>query len=358
MATALRRPVSHEDRLSLVEHLDELRSRLILSVLVLLGCFAFTFWQNEAILDIVNRPLTQSQNLQGEKSSKDPLEQNARFQIRTGDAFRAQARFFAQQRVTYEQLARSADRSSERIAYQRLAASAVAAQRASARAAAAEPANKERQPVTLGVAEPFTTTMTVALYAALLLALPFLLFQAYAFILPAFAPGERKVALPLMAMVPFLFVSGVLFAYFAVLPRAIDFLQNFNDDDFDILIQARDYYKFTIMFIGAIGLLFQIPIVVIAITRLGILTPRQLQKNWGYVLLVLAVVAAVATPTPDPFTMLLAMVPLFLLFEASILVAAWLNRVSPPGSLWGEDAEDYPDPDELDELATTAKPED
>jgi sec-independent protein translocase protein TatC len=84
------------------------------------------------------------------------------------------------------------------------------------------------------------------------------------------------------------------------------------------------------MFIGSIGLLFQIPIVVIAITRLGILTPRQLQKNWGYVLLVLAVLAAVATPTPDPLTMLLAMVPLFLLFEASILVSVWLNRISPP----------------------------
>jgi sec-independent protein translocase protein TatC len=95
------------------------------------------------------------------------------------------------------------------------------------------------------------------------------------------------------------------------------------------------------MFIGSIGLLFQIPIVVIAITRLGILTPRQLQKNWGYVLLALSIIAAIATPTPDPVTMMLAMVPLFVLFEASILLAAWLNRVSPPGHWWGEDdAED------------------
>ncbi len=185
--------------------------------------------------------------------------------------------------------------------------------------------------------------MSVAFYAAVLLALPFLLFQAYAFILPAFAPGERKVALPLMLMVPFLFVGGVAFGYFVVLPRAIGFLQNFNDDDFDILIQAREYYRFAVLFIGSIGLLFQIPVAVIAITRLGILTPRQLQQNWGYVLLFLAVLAAVATPTPDPITMLLAMVPLFLLFEASILVSAWLNRVSPPGTLWGEDFDDEVD---------------
>jgi len=239
--------------------------------------------------------------------------------------------------VLYERLAEQADGAELRRAYTAAAASAGAAERASRAAAESEPANKERLPVTLGVAEPFTTTVTVAFYAAILIALPVLLFQLYAFVLPAFAPGERKVALPLMLMVPFLFIGGVAFGYFVVLPRAIDFLQNFNDDDFDILIQARDYYKFAVMFIGSIGLLFQIPILVIAITRLGILTPRQLQKNWGYVLLALAVVAAVATPTPDPVTMLLAMVPLFLLFEVSILVAAWLNRVSPPGSLWGEE---------------------
>jgi sec-independent protein translocase protein TatC len=134
----------------------------------------------------------------------------------------------------------------------------------------------------------------------------------------------------------------VAFGYFVVLPRAIGFLQNFNDDDFDILIQARDYYRFAVLFIGSIGLLFQIPVAVIAITRLNIMTPRQLQKNWGYVLLGLALLAAVATPTPDPVTMLLAMLPLFVLFELSILLAAWLNRVSPPGNWWSEEDEEEP----------------
>jgi sec-independent protein translocase protein TatC len=190
--------------------------------------------------------------------------------------------------------------------------------------------------VTLGVAEPFTTTMSVSFYAALLLALPLILYQLYAFVVPAFAPGERKIAIPLLLMVPVLFLSGVVFGYFVVLPRAVDFLQNFNDDQFDILVQARDYYKFAIMFLAGIGLLFQIPVGVLAITRLGIVTPRQLQSNWGYVLLGIAVLAAVATPTPDPITMGLAMLPLIVLFELSILLAAWINRVSPPGSLWGE----------------------
>jgi sec-independent protein translocase protein TatC len=337
VATALRRPVSHEDRLSITEHLDELRSRLVICVLTLLAAFAITFWQNDNILAWVNKPLEQTQNLEGTTTSNDPLEQNARFQTRTGAAFRAQERSFAQQRALYERLAREAGSAAERRAYTQAAATAAAAQRATAAAAAAEPTNKERQPVTLGVAEPFTTTVSVAFYAAILLALPVLLFQAYAFILPAFAPGEKRIALPLMLMVPFLFIGGVAFGYFVVLERAIGFLQNFNDDDFDILIQAKEYYRFAVVFIGSIGLLFQIPIVVLAITRLGIATPRQLQQNWGYVLLGLSVLAAVATPTPDPITMLLAMGPLFLLFELSILLSAWLNRVSPPGTWWGED---------------------
>jgi sec-independent protein translocase protein TatC len=327
MAGAVRRPVDYDDRLSLTEHLDELRSRLIVCVLAMLAAFAVTFWQNEAVLDLINKPLEQTQNLDGERRSQDPLEQNARFQLAIGDAQRATSR------------ALEVLRDSPRLTPAERKALDEAA-RATAAAAEAVPTNRERQPVTLGVAEPFTTTVTVAFYGAILLALPVLLFQLYAFVLPAFAPGERRIALPLMLLVPFLFIGGVAFGYLVVLPRAIDFLQNFNDDDFDILIQARDYYRFAVLFIGSIGLLFQIPVAVIAVTRLGILTPRQLQRNWGYVLLGLSVLAAVATPTPDPVTMLLATIPLFVLFEASILLSAWLNRVSPPGSWWGENADD------------------
>jgi sec-independent protein translocase protein TatC len=302
--------------------------------------FGFCFWQADNILEIVNKPLEQTQNLDGKSKSNDPLEQNARFQTASGGKFRADAVAQRRQGEAFRLLARSAESAAERRAWAAAAAASVAAAEASETAAEAEPANKERQPVTLGVAEPFTTTVSISFYAGLLIALPLLLFQLYAFILPAFAPGERKVAVPLMALVPFLFFGGVAFGYFIVLPRAIGFLQNFNDDDFDILIQAREYYRFAVVFIGGIGLLFQIPIVVIAITRLNILTPRQLQANWGYVLLALAVLAAVVTPTPDPLTMILALGPLFLLFEASILLAAWLNRVSPPGHWWGEDADE------------------
>jgi sec-independent protein translocase protein TatC len=343
MATALRRrpAVNHDDRLSLTEHLDELRSRLVVCVVALIACFAVTFSQNERVLDIINAPLKETQNLKGEKPSQDPLEQSARFQIQLGDFARSQERLAAA-------LARDPSASPE------VRRQARATAETARRAAAAVPTNRERLPVTLGVAEPFTATISIAFWAALLLALPILLYQAYAFILPAFQPTERKVALPLLLMVPVLFIAGVLFGYFVVLPRAVSFLQNFNDDDFDILIQAKEYFRFALVFIGSIGILFQIPVGVLAVTRLGVITPEQLRKQRGPVLLGLAVLAAVATPTPDPYTMLLAMGPLFLLFEGATWLATFINRRFPPGKLWEAEDEDddldYPDEPLEDDL--------
>jgi sec-independent protein translocase protein TatC len=118
----------------------------------------------------------------------------------------------------------------------------------------------------------------------------------------------------------------VAFGYFLALPRAVTFLQNFNDDSFDILIRAADYYRFSVILLGLIGLLFQVPVGVLAVTRLGVISARQLARNRGYVILALAVVAAVATPTPDPVTMLIAMAPLVVLFELSVLLARIFER--------------------------------
>jgi sec-independent protein translocase protein TatC len=311
------RPVGHEDRLSLVEHLDELRSRLLWSLAALVVTFSVCFWQSDAVLDIVNRPLEETQNLEGRERSGDPLEQAARFQVRLGEALEATAP--ALDRLSRSRALSPADRAALRRAVGRIEA-----------AAAAVPTNRERQPVTLGPAEPFTTTINVALYAGVLLALPFLLYQVYAFVLPAFSPSERRTALPLMAMVPVLFAAGVVFGYFVVLPRAVDFLQNFNDDRFDILLHAREYYRFVILFLAGIGLLFQIPVGVLAVSRLGGVSPRQLRAVRPYVILGTAVLAAVATPTPDPVTMTLAMGPLIVLYELSILLAAWMFRRGKP----------------------------
>jgi sec-independent protein translocase protein TatC len=308
MATALR-PIQHEDRLSLVEHLDELRTRIVICLVGFIAAFAVCFWQNDAILEIMDRPLEQSAISKG---SDDPLERTASFQ-------QAQKRLYLEWSLLSREMARSDELSP---ALQARWAEMAALSEATAEAA---PAATGRRPVTLGVGEPFTATFRVVGYAAMLLALPLLLYQAYAFILPAFSPREREVALPLMALVPFLFAAGVVFAYYFILPNAIDFLQNFNDDNYDILLQARDYYKFSIMVLMVMGLLFQVPIGILAVTRVGIVTPRQLRKNRRYAILVIAVLAMLL-PGQDPVTMLLMMAPLLVLFEGSILLAALLDR--------------------------------
>jgi sec-independent protein translocase protein TatC len=232
------RPVSHEDRLTLVEHLDELRTRLIVSLLAFAVALGLCFWQNHTILDLLNKPLPDG-----------------------------------------------------------------------------------RQPITFGVTEPFMTTVTVAAYAAILISLPVILYQVYAFVMPAFSPGERRLALPLLLLVPVLFAGGVVFGYFVVLPAAIKFLLNFNDSQFNIQIRAREYYSFVSLTLLLLGVLFQIPVGILALTRLGIITPRQLRQYRRHAIVANAVIA-MALPGTDPVTMLLEMVPLVLLYELSIVLAA------------------------------------
>ena len=334
------RPVGHEDRLSLVEHLDELRTRLILCLAVFMVAFSFCYWQNDWLLRTVNRPLQTTQNLDGnQRRSQDPLEQAAQYQARSGQAQEATVRALRSVERLLASVAAGEQLSATQEASLRAARIALRnAANANAAAFDAVPTNKGRQPITLGVTEPFVTTFTLAAYAALLLSLPFLLYQGYAFVLPAFSAQERKVALPLMLGVPVLFLCGVTFGYFVALPRAIGFLQNFNDDSFDILIRAADYYKFSIVLMAVIGFLFQIPVGVLAVTRLGVVSARQLAANRGYIILALAVIAAVATPTPDPVTMIIAMGPLVILFELSVLLARIFERRREAGeSRWDTD---------------------
>jgi sec-independent protein translocase protein TatC len=311
MATRLK-PIAHDERLSLVEHLDELRTRIIICVVAFMIVGGICLWQDDRILNFVNEPLEQAQSSKPCDETRDPLEQTACWQA-------AQKRVNERIASTAESLAQSANDSPA------LRAQAEALSRAAAAAAEASPRGSPRRPVTLGVGEPLTATLLVAGYAALLLSLPLLLYQLYAFVLPAFSPTERQVAVPLMLMVPFLFYAGVVFAYYIVLPAAVDFLQNFNDDSFDVLLQARDYYKFSILVLGVMGLLFQLPILILAITRMGILTPAQLRKHRRYAILIIAILAALL-PGGDPVTMLLMMFPILFLYEGSILLASVLDR--------------------------------
>lgn len=237
------RAVSHEDRLTLVEHLDELRTRIVVCLAVFGVALALCFWQNHLLLEVASNPLPSG----------------------------------------------------------------------------------HRKLLTFGVTEPFMTTMTISIYGALALSMPILIYQLYAFVLPAFKPTERRLALPILLLAPFLFVAGVAFAYFVVMPAAVKFLLGFNSGQFNIQVRARDYYSFfgTTMLAG--GIVFQLPLGILAVTRLGIVSVAQLRANRRYAYLAISIIAA-ALPGVDPISMLLEMIPLLVLYELSILLARAFGR--------------------------------
>ena len=137
--------------------------------------------------------------------------------------------------------------------------------------------------------------------------------------------------------VPVLFSAGAVFAYFVVMPAALSFLLGFNGDEFNTQLRAGEYYGFFGLTLISVGILFQIPIAVLAVCRLGIVTPEQLAHNRRYAVLVIAV-AAMLLPGTDPVTMLISMAPLYGLFELSLVLAKAFGR--PPDEL--EDTEAVP----------------
>jgi sec-independent protein translocase protein TatC len=128
-------------------------------------------------------------------------------------------------------------------------------------------------------------------------------------------------------MVPFLFLAGVAFGYFVVMKPALSFLLGFNEGEFQTELRAKDYYSFVSLSLLSIGILFQIPVGVLGLTKLGITTPEKLRKNRRFAILGCAVLAALL-PTIDPVTMLIEMVPLIVLYELSILLASAWGRPS------------------------------
>jgi sec-independent protein translocase protein TatC len=305
--------VAPDERLSTVGHLDELRTRLIASLVLIGVAFGVCFWQNHALLRIIDRPLAHQTEAQV-RAGHGPL--GATYTVeRSARNVAVQVRSLAG--VIGAGVPLSGPARAELAGIER------GLQNDIARLSAAPTGDK---PVTLGIGEPFATTVTVSLVFALILALPFVLHQAYAFLIPALGPRERRQVLPLLMSVPILFLAGVLFGYFVVLPAAVHFFQNFNSSQFNVLVQANQYYKFAGTILLAMGLLFQVPVAILGVTRAGLVTPRRLRRNRRYAVLACGAVAAVLPG--DAVTLLLETVPLYLLFEVGVLLASLLERRS------------------------------
>jgi sec-independent protein translocase protein TatC len=185
-----------------------------------------------------------------------------------------------------------------------------------------------RKPYTFGVAEPFTTSLMVSVWAGALLALPVLLWQAWAFFAPAVAEHAQRQVVGLVVFATALGLAGIAFGYFVVLPRAVHFLTNYDKQHFTIVIRAKDYYSFTSTVLLAVVMIFELPMVIVGLVRIGALSSRTLRRRRRVGYFIVAAVA-LALPGPDPVTTALELFPMWVLFEGSIWLAVLVERRSP-----------------------------
>jgi len=238
----LPRRLQHSEEATLVEHLDELRSRLIISLVAIVPAFALTFVFHEEIMEWLTVPLP-----------------------------------------------------------------------------------NDKQLVTFGVTEPFTTSVKVSLIAALALVLPVLLWQTWSFFAPAVEEHHQRIVVVLVVIATALFACGVLFMYYVVLPRALEFLTTYDDELYNIQIRASYYYSFVALLLLGGGIAFLLPIFVLGLVRLRVLSSSRLRRNRRIAFVFLLVFAALL-PTVDPVSLVFEVVPLVLLFEASIWLSVMMER--------------------------------
>jgi len=169
--------------------------------------------------------------------------------------------------------------------------------------------------------EGFTTYMRVSLFTGIALAMPVILYEIYAYVDPALRPKERRFLLTLGPFVLLLFVGGMAFCYFLLLPNAINFLFTFGADVFEASPRASEYISFVTTFILGVGLVFEMPVIIFAVTRVGLVQRSWLAKQRRYVVLFVFIAGAIITPTPDPFNQTLVAVPMYLLFELGLLLS-------------------------------------
>lgn len=188
---------------------------------------------------------------------------------------------------------------------------------------------KFHKPVTFGVAEPFVTSLMVSLYAAFLLALPVVCYQVWAFFAPAFEERTQRLVVALSGLAGLLAAAGIVFGYFVALPNAVHFLTNYDNTHYTIYIRARDYYSFASLVMLAVGVVFEVPLVILGLVRIGVLPAATLRRKWRHGIVIMAALA-VALPGVDPVTTAFEMIPLFLLYGLTMLVSPLVERRRAP----------------------------
>jgi sec-independent protein translocase protein TatC len=238
---------TEDKKMSLTEHLIELRKRLIRSAIALAVGFFVCYYYKEWIFDIITRPLTQV------------LPKNS-YLIYTG------------------------------------------------------------------LTEAFFVYMKLAFFASLIITCPFILYQIWKFIAPGLLPREKKYVVPFVLSSTLLFLGGILFGYFVALPPAFEFFVSFNNKYLQALISFRDYISLFVTFLLGFGLSFELPVFIFFLAKLGIVNAKMLSRQRRYAILIIFIVAAILTPSPDALSQILMAIPLMFLYEVSIFVARFAEK--------------------------------
>jgi sec-independent protein translocase protein TatC len=251
------RRVKPDEQLTLVEHLDELRTRIIVVLVVLTVAVAVCFWQSGAILQYSRHPLP-------------PRLQDTKF-----------AQF--------------------------------------------------------GPLDAIMTSISISIYGGLLLTLPVATYQLYAFVIPAFSEEYHKHLRPLILLIPTLFIAGVIFGWYLVCPPALSFLFGYNQNAFHPVLRARDYIQFIMLTLLAMGIVFEMPAVMLVLARLRIMTSALMRRHWRISIVVLAVIAMLL-PGVDPISFIVEFIPLLALYGLSYFIVVAVERTQ---------RRDEPDPEPL-----------
>ncbi len=204
-----------------------------------------------------------------------------------------------------------------------------------------EPAGGELERLSVtSVAEQVISDLKLALYVAFVVTIPVLLYQIWAFIAPAVGEMGRAYTYTIIALASSLFLAGIAFGYFVVLPVGINFLLGWDQSRYELIITPTNYLAFVTRFLLAFGIVFELPAATYVGAKLGLITAPFLRKYRRHAILINALLAAALTPTPDPFSMLLMMAPMVLMYELSIIIARYVNPVVPETELDTLDDED------------------
>lgn len=183
----------------------------------------------------------------------------------------------------------------------------------------------DEQIVVTTVGEPFTLLMTVSLYAAIALSVPFLLWQVWGFISPALYKRERAYVTPFILLSTISFIIGAAFAYYVLFPPAVRYLLGLGED-FRLLLRASDYLDFITLIMLAMGVIFQMPAITYVLSRIGIVSAGFLSRSWKYALVIILIVAALISPTGDIPNLMLFAAPMIILYIFSIFIAWFFGK--------------------------------